>query len=115
MNQSQDKCLIVISTAPDAATARELALHLIQTRVAACVQVIDGVSSFYRWKGELQQDREALLLIKTASSRYAAVADALTASHPYEVPEIVAIAAEHISPAYARWLIDSLSADEEGA
>lgn len=114
MDESQDKTLIVISTAPDRATAQELALQLIETRGAACVQIIDGVFSFYRWKGELQQDREVLLLIKTASSRYQAVAEALAASHPYEVPEIVAIAAEHVSPAYARWLSESLSVDKEG-
>lgn len=113
MNQSQDQTLIVMTTVPDDEAARQLALSLIEQRLAACAQVVGGMTSFYRWKGALQQEGEVLVLIKTVSSRYQALAEALTGLHPYEVPEIVAIAAERVSPEYDRWVRQSLDLERE--
>ena len=72
------------------------------------------MTSIYRWKGAIQQESEVLVLIKTVSSRYQALAEALTGLHPYEVPEIVAVAAERVSPEYDRWVRQSLNLEREG-
>jgi periplasmic divalent cation tolerance protein len=81
---------VVLCNAPPAA-AEGLAEALVERRLAACVNVIPGVTSVYRWQGELCKDQEYTLLIKTTRGRLSALTTALEALHPYDLPEIIAL------------------------
>ena len=94
---------------PDQATAEKLAKGLIEERLAACVNTIPGVRSFYRWQGKIENDTEVQLLIKTRRGRFDELAAWIKANHPYEVPEIVAIPAERVSDEYLAWAVEQTS------
>jgi periplasmic divalent cation tolerance protein len=100
--------LVALTTVATAEDAERLACALVERRLAACVNVVPGVVSHYRWKGELQRDQERLLVIKTRAQRLDALRAALAELHPYELPELVAleIAAGHAP--YLAWLDDSV-------
>jgi periplasmic divalent cation tolerance protein len=96
--------LVALSTVGSAEDADRLARALVERRLAACVNVVPGVVSHYRWKGELQRDEERLLVIKTRSERIEALREALRELHPYELPELVAFEISEGSPDYLKWL-----------
>jgi periplasmic divalent cation tolerance protein len=96
--------LLVVTNLPDRESAEELATLLIDRRLAACVNILGPCTSVYRWQGEIQRDEEYPLLIKTVSSRYADLESAIRASHPYELPEIIAVPIAHGLPAYLQWV-----------
>ncbi len=96
--------LIVFSTFPDAASAREAANKLVEARLAACVNILPGVTSVYRWKDQLESSSEALLMVKTTQTAYPQLESALKACHPYELPEIVAVAIAAGLPDYLHWI-----------
>lgn len=100
--------VVALSTVATSEDAERIARSLVEKGVAACVNVVPGVVSFYRWKGQLERDAELLLVIKTLGERLEALKAALLAEHPYEVPELVAlpIAAGHAP--YLEWLADSV-------
>lgn len=93
---------------PDPSTARELAKQLVEAKLAACVTLLPGAESVYRWKGQVEVDQECLLLAKlpAGSEHFAALRDAVLASHPYELPEIIAVSCSSALPDYAQWIID---------
>jgi periplasmic divalent cation tolerance protein len=101
-NKSQ--FLLVLSTCPGSITAKKIANELVADQLAACVQVIPGVQSFFRWVGKVDNKEEHLLLIKTTSERYQAVQDRIQAMHPYELPEIVAVPVSGGLPGYLAWI-----------
>ena len=100
--------LVALSTVATAEDAERIARSLVEKGVAACVNVVPGVVSFYRWKGRLERDAEMLLVIKTRGERFDHLKAALLAEHPYELPELVAfpIAAGH--EPYLEWLAASV-------
>jgi len=97
---------VILSTVPDAETARDLARHLIEARLAACVNTIGGVRSTYRWEGSVTEDDELLLVIKTAADRVADLTRSLADRHPYEVPEIVVLPVVGGGASYLQWVTD---------
>jgi periplasmic divalent cation tolerance protein len=101
--------VIALSTVGSAEEADRLARALVERRLAACVNVVPGVVSHYRWQGELQRDEERLLVIKTRAERIEALRDALRELHPYELPELVAFEISAGSPEYLKWLDDGVS------
>jgi periplasmic divalent cation tolerance protein len=101
--------LLVLSSVGGAEDAERIAHALVERRLAACVNVVPGVVSVYRWKGAIERDEERLLLIKTRADRFAALRDAILELHPYEVPEIVALPVGEGSPAYLAWLDESVA------
>jgi periplasmic divalent cation tolerance protein len=101
--------LVALSTVGSAEDADRLARALVERRLAACVNVVPGVVSHYRWKGELQRDEERLLVIKTRTERIEALREALRELHPYELPELVAFEISEGSPAYLKWLDEGVS------
>jgi periplasmic divalent cation tolerance protein len=103
---ASSELIIVLCTAPDAATAERLARGLVEAKLAACVNAIAGLKSFYRWKGQIEADDEVQLLIKTRSERFDAVTAWIADNHPYDVPEVIALSAERVDEAYLRWAID---------
>ena len=98
---------MAFSTAPSAEVAEQLARALVGEGLAACVNVVPGVTSYYRWKGQLQRDAEWLLVIKTRAARLEALKAALVRLHPYEVPELVALGVEDGLAPYLAWLDES--------
>ena len=100
--------LIVITAIDSLEKAELLARGMVEGQLAACVQVLPPMTSFYFWEGAVQREAEHLLLIKTADDKYAEVEAFILANHTYDVPEIIAVRADDVSQAYARWLGDYL-------
>lgn len=103
----ENEIVVVLVTAGSADEAERLARHLLDARLAACVNVVGPVRSLYRWNGALQDDTEWQLLAKTRRSLFAAVADAVRAVHSYENPEILALPVAAAAPAYGAWVLAS--------
>jgi periplasmic divalent cation tolerance protein len=100
--------VVALSTVATAEDAERIARSLVEKGVAACVNVVPGVVSFYRWKGKLERDAEMLLVIKTTGERFEALKAALLAEHPYEVPELIALPVAAGHERYLEWLADSV-------
>jgi periplasmic divalent cation tolerance protein len=98
------KYCCVLSTVPNIKKARELAGLLVSKGLAACVQILPGLESHYRWKGKKEASKEVLLLIKTKSSLYKSLEKNLLKNHPYEVPEIVCLPITQGSKSYLKWI-----------
>ena len=106
---------IIVSTCPDITTAEQLAGHLVDTQLAACVNIIPGVRSIYVWKGERQSDNEVIVLIKAPGSAYPAIETLIRDLHPYELPEIIAIDINGGLPEYLTWLHDQTAGSRSEA
>jgi periplasmic divalent cation tolerance protein len=96
--------LIALSTVATALDAERIATVLVERGLAACVNVVPGVTSIYRWKGAVERDLELLLVIKTRADRFEALREALVSLHPYEVPELIALPVEAGHLPYLAWL-----------
>lgn len=94
----------LLTTLPDPDTARQLARRLVEERLAACVNVLEGCTSVYRWQGAVEEAAETVLVIKTAQDRYAALETFLRQQHPYELPEIIALPVVQGLPEYLDWV-----------
>lgn len=95
---------IVLSTAGSGEEARKIAQHLVEHKLAACVNIVPQVESIYRWQGKVESAREWLLLVKTTVDQFEKVRDAIRELHSYDVPECIAVAIEDGSPEYLRRL-----------
>jgi periplasmic divalent cation tolerance protein len=98
------KYCCVLSTVPDIKKARQLAGLLVSRRLAACVQILPGLESHYRWRDKKETSKEVLLLIKTKASIYKKLEKALLKNHPYEVPEIICLPITKGSRSYLDWI-----------
>ncbi len=96
--------LVVFCTFPDRDAATRIAQALVKSRLTACVNLLPGVESIYQWKGEMESSNEVLGLIKTTVAMYPTLEARLKELHPYDVPEIVAVPASRVHPAYAQWV-----------
>jgi periplasmic divalent cation tolerance protein len=99
---------IVLCTAGSEDEARKIARHLVEQRLAACVNIVPRMESIYRWQGKLESSGEWLLLIKTTVERFPAVRDAIRDLHSYELPECIAISIEDGSSGYLEWIAQSV-------
>lgn len=95
---------MVLTTTPNSEEAESLAEKLVAERLAACVQVLPQMRSFYFWQGEVKRENEFLLLIKTADEKYEALEKFIRNNHSYSVPQIVAIKAERAFDQYVEWI-----------
>lgn len=96
--------IVVLVTVPAEATGVEIARRLLDERLAACVNCLGPIRSLYRWKGEICDDSERLLVIKSRGALFGRIREAVLAVHPYETPEIVALPIVKGLPAYLAWL-----------
>lgn len=110
---SENTPRIVLTTVDDPEHAKTLARGMVERRLAACVTVIEGVVSTYRWRGAIEEQREILLLVKTTAHRLSRLQNWLQQSHPYEVPEILALEASSEAAPYLRWLAEETQPSEE--
>lgn len=99
--------LVVLVTVPPE-RAHEMARVLVSERLAGCVNILPGLQSVYRWQGEVAEDPETLLLIKTTGEHYPALETRVKSLHPYEVPEIIALPFDRALPEFQSWLRSAL-------
>lgn len=96
--------LVVFCTCPDQAVADRIAATLVDERLAACVNLVAGIASIYRWEDQVQRDSECLLIIKTRQAVYPLLETRLQQLHPYDVPEIIALPIQAGAAPYLNWL-----------
>ena len=106
--------IVLFSTCSGEKEGENLARLLVDSRLAACVSLIPGIRSFYRWKGEVESSEECLLLIKSSRENFEALRERLEAAHSYEVPELLALAVLEGSTKYMNWLEANLSSSTKG-
>jgi periplasmic divalent cation tolerance protein len=102
-----DTMLLALTTFPDAETARHISNRLVSERFAACANILPAVESIYRWKENVENANETLVLFKLREDRQSAFQEKLRSLHPYEVPEIIFVPVSSGLPEYLRWVADN--------
>jgi periplasmic divalent cation tolerance protein len=98
------KLLVVVTSLPDLGAAKVLARALVEKNLAACVQLIDGIQSIYRWEGKVCEEHEVLLSAKTTESKWLEISAFIQNTHPYDLPEILALSPEQYEKQYGKWI-----------
>ncbi len=106
------QALMIFITCPSTEKAAEIARACVEARVAACGNIVPAVRSIYRWQGEVQDEAETLLILKSSAEKYEALERLVRETHSYEVPEILAVPVDRGLPAYLAWMGESM--DREG-
>ena len=99
-----DNFIMIFSTCPTQASAERIALSVVKARLAACVNVIPGLRSYYEWKGQVEVGDEVLLVIKSRVELFDALQNMIASQHPYELPEVIAVPISTGFPPYLAWL-----------
>ena len=102
--------IVIYCTVPNKKTAEKIAQILVKEKLAACVSVVDKVQSFFSWEGNLCNEKELLLIIKTKRTNYDKIRFMIEEQHPYNVPEIIALPVVNCSEEYMRWLVHETEA-----
>jgi periplasmic divalent cation tolerance protein len=102
--------IIVLTTAGSRDEARKIAQSLVESRLAACVNIITKIESVYRWEDNVQNADEWLLIVKTTSANFEPVRDAIRKLHSYDLPECISVAIEDAEEGYMQWLKDNTQA-----
>ena len=97
---------IVLVTAPSEAVASALAERVVTDGLVACVNIVAGIRSVYRWQGAIESATEQLLVMKTTRDRLTTLQATIVALHPYDVPEVIALPVTGGLPAYLQWIVD---------
>jgi periplasmic divalent cation tolerance protein len=106
----QEPCLVVYCTCPDQAVAERIATALVEEKLAACVNIVGGIVSIYRWQDGLQRDPEVLLIIKTRENSYPLLEGRIRELHPYDVAEVIALPIVRGAADYLDWLAAGVEA-----
>ncbi|MGL5970230.1 MAG: divalent cation tolerance protein CutA [Kluyvera sp.] len=100
--------VVVLCTAPDEATAQDLAAKVLAEKLAACATLLPGATSLYYWEGKLEQEYEVQMILKTNVAHQQALLECLKAHHPYQTPELLVLPVSHVDVDYHSWLNASL-------
>lgn len=100
--------LIVLCTCPNNSSANQIAQHLVQEKLAACVNILPGLTSVYSWQGKVESSTEVQLIIKTEAKKFDALSEQINQLHPYDVPEIIALNIQQGDSNYLNWISESL-------
>lgn len=111
MEQMKEQPILVMTNLPDLPTADAVARHLVEKRLAACVNRLSPVHSIYRWQGKIEECSEITLLIKTTQKQYAQLEAAIKALHPYELPELIGVPIAAGLPGYLVWIVQETKSD----
>ena len=106
---NHSEILLVMTTISDIDTGKSLARQIVSEELAACCNIVTAITSVYSWQGELSEDQECLLVLKTASNRFDQLSEFIKAKHPYETPEIIALPITSGSQEYLSWVIKETS------
>jgi periplasmic divalent cation tolerance protein len=101
--------LVILCTFPSLEQARQTGMVLVERQLAACVNLLPGVESIYRWQGKVEMAGEVMAVFKTSAAGFPAFEKALTELHPYEVPEIIAVQPAAVAENYTAWILRSLA------
>lgn len=101
--------IVVLTTANSAEAAGKIGKALVESRAAACVNIVPGIRSIYRWEGKIFDEGELLLLIKTTEDLFEAVRATIRRLHTYEVPEVIALPIRRGDPDYLSWLAEQVA------
>ena len=104
IKQMADNFHVVLSTCPTQESAERIARCVVEARLAACVNVLPGLRSYYEWKGNIEVGDEILLVIKSRVELFDALQSMITSQHPYELPELITVPISTGSPPYLAWL-----------
>jgi periplasmic divalent cation tolerance protein len=96
--------IVVLTTLPNAEAAAEVAKAVVGEKLAACANILPPLRSIYRWKGKVQDESEVLVLLKTRQAQYERLKSRILELHPYDVPEVLAVAVEQGHSAYLDWI-----------
>jgi periplasmic divalent cation tolerance protein len=99
-----DEAILILSTFPDAETARRIGRVLVEERLAACVNLVPQIESIYRWEGAVETGTEVLALIKSNSWKFQLIDAKIRELHPYKVPEVISLRIDAGNVAYLRWI-----------
>ncbi len=100
---------LIHCSCPDEAKAKEIGRELVKRQLAACVSILPIVASIYQWEGEVQEESEVLMLIKSHQCKISELEELLMTLHPYETPEFLVTPVTHASSGYARWIDEVLN------
>jgi periplasmic divalent cation tolerance protein len=103
------QAIVVLTTLPDRNKAKAFARALVEEKLAACVNIVPGLTSIYRWKGAVHEDPEVLCVVKTTRARLTKLKQRLKSLHPYDVPELLALPVTAGSESYLQWLEASVA------
>jgi periplasmic divalent cation tolerance protein len=101
---------IVLTTAGSEEEAREIAHHLVERHMAACVNIVPQVTSVYSWQGKTEEASEWLLIVKTTTAAFGQVCQTIAELHSYDLPECICLTIEDGSANYLRWIAESVAA-----
>ncbi len=97
-------CIVIYCTVPTKQDAKSIAKILLTQRLAACINIVDKVQSIFSWHDEICEEKELLMMIKTKSTLFDRVRQAIKLTHPYNIPEIIAIPIEQADSEYLEWI-----------
>jgi periplasmic divalent cation tolerance protein len=98
---------VIFCTVPSQEIGMNIAEDLVAGRFAACVNIVPGITSVYRWKGDVCHDNEFLLMIKSRTTLFKIIRDRITTLHPYEVPEIISCSISEATEKYINWMAEN--------
>jgi periplasmic divalent cation tolerance protein len=104
MRKSTGQVLVILVTAKDRKEAVKIGEEMVEAKLAACANIISGIQSIYRWKGNVTKTREVLLILKSTKPRYRALERAIKNMHTYEIPEIIAVPVTKGLDKYIEWV-----------
>jgi len=103
--------IAVLCTVPTFSVAQKIATELVTRRLAACCNILPGITSIYRWQGKVETDDELLMIIKSTEENYKAIENSIKELHPYEVPEIISFPIRQGFNKYLQWINEVTKAD----
>ena len=102
------RAFVVFVTAPSHEVASKLARSLVTSRLAACVNILPGITSIYKWEGKVNEEKEVMLVIKTTQNAMPALTEHIKSKHPYDVPEVIGWPIQEGSENYLKWVTDEV-------
>lgn len=112
-NDTEEEVVLVLTTITDADKARHIGTQIIESQLAACINILPGVESIYRWKGDLEVEGECLCLLKTTRGLLVALEAWIRENHPYEEPEFIVLPVEAGSAGYLAWVRGQLGPEQD--
>lgn len=114
-NGTDGDLVVVLTTFPDRETAGQIGTEWVESQLAACVTLLPGAESIYRWEGRTERGGEVLALVKTVRARLGELAESLRSRHPYDLPELVVLEPSDGSAAYLAWVRGACAAAGDGS
>jgi len=108
---SDERVVIALTTAPSAEVAERIGHSLVEERLAACANVVAGITSIYRWRGSMEREDEVLVILKTTRRGVPALERRVVELHPYEVPEVIVLPVDAGHAPYLAWVRGEVGAD----